>query len=85
MQKAYEKQDHAEVVRLHALAPLTAEGTARAQLDLMVANSLRQQGSVAQAIRMFGEVERAFPGTTEATEAGYRKLLRYPPNQAIAC
>jgi len=75
MQKAYEKQDYAEVVRLHGLAPLSVEGTARAQLNLMVANSLRQQGNIPQAIRIFGEVEKSFPGTIEATEAGYRKLL----------
>lgn len=75
MQRAYEKQDYKEVVRLYSVAPLTSEGTARAQLDLMVGNSQRQMGNLVEAIAMFGQVEKSFPGTTEATEAGYRKLL----------
>jgi tetratricopeptide (TPR) repeat protein len=77
MQKAYERQEYDEVIRLYSLAPLQAEGTARAQLDLMVANSMRQKKSLAQAIKLFDQVERSFPGTAEATEAGYRKLLCY--------
>jgi tetratricopeptide (TPR) repeat protein len=77
MQKAYERQDYDEVVRLHSLMPLQAEGTTRAQLDLMAANSLRQKKALAQAIQIFDQVERSFPGTAEATEAGYRKLLCY--------
>jgi TolA-binding protein len=75
MQKAYEKQNYQEVVRLYSLAPLTAQGIARAQLDLMVGNSQRQLGKLGEAVQIFGQVAKAFPGTDEATEAGYRKLL----------
>ncbi len=77
MQKTYERQEYDEVIRLYSLSPLEAEGTARSQLDLMVANSLRQKKLLAQAIQLFDQVERSFPGTVEATEAGYRKLLCY--------
>ncbi|MBU6301036.1 MAG: tetratricopeptide repeat protein [Verrucomicrobia bacterium] len=75
MQKAYERQDYSEVIRLHALMPLQVEGTTRAQLDLMAANSLRQKKSLGPAIQLFDQIEKSFPGTAEATEAGYRKLL----------
>jgi len=75
MQRAVEKKDHDEVIRLYSITPLTGQGKARAQLELQVANALRQKKNLAQAIKLYGEVERDFKGTPEGTEAGYRKLV----------
>ncbi|MEM7013761.1 MAG: tetratricopeptide repeat protein [Verrucomicrobiota bacterium] len=40
----------------------------------MVAHSQRQLKNYAEAIRLYGAIERDHPGTKEATEAGFRKL-----------
>jgi tetratricopeptide (TPR) repeat protein len=75
MQRAVEAKDHDEVIRLYSIAPLTGQGKARAQLELQVANALRQKKNLAQAIKIYGQVERDFKGTPEGSEAGYRKLV----------
>lgn len=75
MDRAYRRKDYGEVIRLYALMPLAAKGKPKAQLDMMFANSLRNKNELAQAIRIFGEIEKEFRGTPEGTEAGYRKLL----------
>lgn len=75
MDRAYRRKEYSEVIRLYSLLPLGAKGKAKAQLDMMFANSLRNKNELAQAIRIFGEIEREFRGTPEGTEAGYRKLL----------
>lgn len=75
MDRAYQRKDYAEVIRLYSLMPLGAKGKSKAQLDMMFANSLRHRNQLAQAIRIFGEIEREFRGTPEGTEAGYRKLM----------
>lgn len=74
MLRAYEREAYAEVTELYALSPLSAKGRARAQLEIMVANSQRQMKKFPDAIRLYGEIERLYPATPEGTEAGYRKL-----------
>ena len=75
MDHAYKHENYTEVIRLYALMPLGAKGKAKAQLDMMFANSLRKKNDLAQAIRIFGEIEKEFRGMPEGTEAGYRKLM----------
>lgn len=75
MDRAYRRKDYSEVIRLYSLLPLGAKGKAKAQLDMMFANSLRNKNELAQAIRIFGQIEQEFRGSAEGTEAGYRKLL----------
>ncbi|MEO0445317.1 MAG: tetratricopeptide repeat protein [Verrucomicrobiota bacterium] len=77
MDRAYQDKAYAEVIRLYSLAPLSAKGQAKAQMELMYGNSLRHEKQLGEAIRVFGEIEREFPRSGEATEAGYRKLLAY--------
>lgn len=74
MTRAYEKEQYQEVTKLFALAPIAAKGEIRAKLEIMVAHSQRQLKNYPEAIRLYGAIERQFPGTKEATESGFRKL-----------
>jgi len=75
MDREYQRKNYSEVIRLYSLLPVGAKGRAKAQLDMMFANALRKKNKLAQAIRIFGQIEDEFRGTKEGKEAGYRKLL----------
>ncbi len=77
LQQAYEARDWQDVLRVYGLMPIAVEGRDRAKIELMVGNAMRQLDELSDAIKVFGRIVRDFPGTPEASEAGYRQLLTF--------
>jgi len=77
MLQAWEDKNYNGVIEYYSLAPLKTTGTARADLEMMLAHSQRHLKKYALAISTYGGVEQRFEGTSQSTEAGYRKLQCY--------
>jgi len=72
----YAKGDYDAVVETYVgNAKALPSEDLRAQMFLMVANSQKQKQGYRQAIELYLEIEREYPDSREAFEAGYQKLL----------
>lgn len=77
MLQAWEDKDYNKVIEYYSLAPLQSSGPALADLEMMLAHSYRHLKKYALAVSAYDSIARNFEGTTQATEAGYRKLQCY--------
>ncbi len=76
IQGYYGKGDFASVVETYvANATTLPSEDLRPKMLLLVGNAQKQKQSYRQAIELYLMIEKQFPDTTEAFEAGYQKLL----------
>ncbi len=77
MLQAWEDSRYQDVIDFYGLAPISTTGPARADLEMMLAHSYRHLKKYELAVTAYQNVDRNYPGTKQATEAGYRVLQCY--------
>jgi TolA-binding protein len=75
IESAYQAGDHKSVIGAYQQGIVSMPHELRPKLLLMAGNSYRHEGRFATAIDVYLNVERYYPNSIEAGEAGYRKLL----------
>ncbi len=75
IESAYQAGDHQAVIGAYQQGIVSMPHELRPKLLLMAGNSYRHEGRFATAIDVYLNVERYYPNSIEAGEAGYRKLL----------